>query len=99
MMYGSSHKERCVKFAEYLIAHRTTVRTTAAHFGISKSTVHKDVTQKLKTIHPTLYQQVHELLEQNKEERHLRGGEATKQKYLSRHEKSDHMPEISPQNA
>jgi putative DeoR family transcriptional regulator (stage III sporulation protein D) len=82
MMYCSSHKERCVRFAEFLIAHRTTVRATAAHFGISKSTVHKDVSQKLKTINPALHRQVQQILEQNKEERHLRGGEATKQKYL-----------------
>ena len=81
MMYGSSHKERCVKFAEYLIAHRTTVRTTAAHFGISKSTVHKDVTQTLKNINKSLYLDVKSVLSKNKEERHIRGGEATKKKY------------------
>jgi len=84
MIYVSPQKERCVKFAEYLIAHRTTVRATAAHFGISKSTVHKDVSQQLKKINPSLYWQVQELLEQNKTERHLRGGEATKKKYQLR---------------
>ena len=83
MMYGSSHKERCVKFAEYLIAHRTTVRTTAAHFGISKSTVHKDVTQTLKNVNKSLYLDVKSVLSKNKEERHIRGGEATKKKYCS----------------
>ena len=86
MMYCSPHKERCVRFAEFMIMHRTTVRATAAHFGISKSTVHKDVSQKLKMINPILYQQVQQILERNKEERHLRGGEATKNKYLMRND-------------
>lgn len=68
--------------AAYLVENRATVRATAKRFGISKSTVHKDVTQNLKKINPALYQQVQKILEQNKDERHLRGGEATKQKYL-----------------
>ena len=82
MMYISSGKERCVMLAAYLVENRATVRATAKRFGISKSTVHKDVTQNLKKINPALYQQVQKILEQNKDERHLRGGEATKQKYL-----------------
>ncbi|MBQ7338936.1 MAG: sporulation transcriptional regulator SpoIIID [Clostridia bacterium] len=81
-MYISSGKERCVMLAAYLVENRATVRATAKRFGISKSTVHKDVTQNLKKINPALYQQVQKILEQNKDERHLRGGEATKQKYL-----------------
>ena len=68
--------------AAYLVENRATVRATDKRFGISKSTVHKDVTQNLKKINPALYQQVQKILEQNKDERHLRGGEATKQKYL-----------------
>ncbi len=82
MMYISSSKERCVLLAVYLVENQTTVRATAKRFGISKSTVHKDITQNLKRINPALYLQVQKILEQNKDERHLRGGEATKQKYL-----------------
>ncbi len=81
MMYISSGKERCVILAAYLVENRTTVRAVATHFGISKSTVHKDITQNLKKINRTLYYQAKMILEQNKKERHLRGGEATKQKY------------------
>ena len=82
MMYISSNKERCVLLAMYLIENKTTVRATAKKFGISKSTVHKDITQNLKKNNSALYEQVQQILEQNKDERHLRGGEATKQKYL-----------------
>ena len=76
--------ERCEQLARYMLEHRATVRTTAQRFGISKSTVHKDVTQTLKKINPALWAAVKTVLEVNKNERHLRGGEATKQKYLSR---------------
>ena len=58
-----------------------TVRTAAKHFGISKSTVHKDLSQRLPKYNPLLYQQVREILEQNKRERHIRGGLATRKKY------------------
>ena len=81
-MYISSNKERCVIMASYMLENESTVRAVAKRFGISKSTVHKDVTQNLKTVNPELYNKVHELLEKNKQERHLRGGEATKQKFL-----------------
>ncbi len=81
MMYISSDKERCVLLATYLVENHTTVRAVAAHFGISKSTVHKDITQHLKYVNRTLYEEAKLVLEQNKKERHLRGGEATKQKY------------------
>lgn len=67
----------------YLVENRTTVRATAQQFNISKSTVHKDVTKVLRRVNPALYEQVQRVLEQNKDERHLRGGEATKEKYLS----------------
>lgn len=66
----------------YLVENRTTVRATAQQFNISKSTVHKDVTKVLRRVNPALYEQVQRVLEQNKDERHLRGGEATKKKYL-----------------
>ena len=66
----------------YLVENRTTVRATAQQFNISKSTVHKDVTQVLRRVNPALYEQVQRVLEHNKDERHLRGGEATKKKYL-----------------
>ena len=74
-------KERCEAFAEYLIENGATVRQTAAKFGISKSTVHKDLSMKLKYINRAQYNLVKEILELNKSERHIRGGEATKRKY------------------
>ena len=78
-IYG---KERCEAFAEYVIETGATVRQTASHFGISKSTVHKDLSVKLKYYNRTLYNTVKKILELNKSERHIRGGEATKRKYL-----------------
>lgn len=81
-MYISSNKERCVIIASYMLENKTTVRATAKKFGISKSTVHKDMTYKLKNTNKELYTQVQELLAINKNERHIRGGEATKQKFL-----------------
>ncbi len=84
MICTKSGKERCIVLAEYLIEHKTTVRKVASHFGISKSTVHKDITQNLKKINLSLYENVKEILEINKKERHLRGGEATKNKYKKR---------------
>ena len=75
-------RERSEILAEYVIETGATVRTAASYFGISKSTVHKDLTYKLKRINPSLYRRVAEILLHNKEERHLRGGEATRKKYL-----------------
>ena len=75
-------KERCEALAEYVIETGATVRTTAAYFGISKSTVHKDLTHKLRYTNRNLYSAVKEILNLNKSERHLRGGEATRRKYL-----------------
>ena len=77
-------KERCEALAEYVIETGATVRRAAAHFGISKSTVHKDITGKLRFYNANLYKNVKEVLDLNKSERHLRGGEATKRKYQSR---------------
>lgn len=83
MMYFSSGKERCVTLGTYLVENKATVRAVAAHFGISKSTVHKDVTETLKSVNKALYQQVKDILNVNKSERHIRGGEATRNKYRS----------------
>ena len=87
-MYISTNKERCVIIASYMLENKSTVRAVAKRFGISKSTVHKDVTQNLKMVNVELYKQIHDLLEKNKQERHLRGGEATKQKFLKMKENS-----------
>ena len=74
-------EERAVAAAEYIIENKATVRAAAKQFGVSKSTVHKDVSERLAKISPGLYRDVKSVLERNKLERHLRGGEATKQKY------------------
>ncbi|MBQ8790559.1 MAG: sporulation transcriptional regulator SpoIIID [Ruminiclostridium sp.] len=67
--------------AEYIIENNATVRSTAKQFGISKSTVHQDVTSRLEKLNPELHKRVGEVLKKNKEERHIRGGLATKLKY------------------
>ena len=74
-------KERVCKLAVYLIETGLTVRAAAKYFGISKSTVHKDLSQRLKQYNYTLYVQVRQVLDLNKKERHIRGGLATKRKY------------------
>lgn len=81
-----SDKERAVQLGEYMLLHKATVRATAKAFGISKSTVHKDLTERLPELSPKLYRGVREILEENKRERHIRGGLATKHKYEKRHE-------------
>lgn len=83
-LYVYSIEERCVILANYLVDNRATVRAVAKAFGVSKSTVHKDVTQVLKDVDTNLYLQVKEILEINKSERHIRGGEATRAKYINR---------------
>lgn len=75
-------EQRAVILGEYILDTGATVRAAAKVFGISKSTVHKDVTVRLKSEEPTLYRQVKTVLEKNKQERHIRGGMATRQKYL-----------------
>lgn len=77
----SDIERRAVELAEYIIDNKATVRAAAKHFGISKSTVHKDLSERLRGYNVTLYTQVKDILEKNKAERHLRGGEATKRKY------------------
>ena len=80
-----SIEERAVKLARYIIDSKDTVRGTAKKFGISKSTVHKDVTERMKKINPILAKNVREILDENKAERHIRGGMATKLKYEKNH--------------
>lgn len=79
-------EERAMEIANYIIENNATVRQTAKAFGISKSTVHKDCTDRLRQINPTLAREVRSILEINKQERHIRGGMATKEKYLQKHE-------------
>ncbi len=78
---AGSKQERCVSLAQYMIDNKATVRNAGRVFGISKSTVHQDITVRLERVNPELHRQVRELLEQNKQERHIRGGLATKRKY------------------
>ena len=75
-------EERAVAIANYIIETGATVRQTAKKFGISKSTVHKDVTQRLKSVNPALALEARKVLDINKSERHIRGGMATREKYL-----------------
>ena len=74
-------EERTIEVAQYIIDNKATVRSAAKKFGISKSTVHKDVSERLININPRLYREVKEVLEVNKNERHIRGGMATRRKY------------------
>lgn len=85
----SSIKERTIALARYIIENKCTVRTAAKHFGISKSTVHKDLTERLPGIRRDLFKSVREVLDENREERHIRGGQATKEKYLKRQMKTN----------
>lgn len=79
-------EERAVEIAEYIIETKATVRQTAKKFGVSKSTVHKDCTERLEQINPSLASEARKVLDVNKQERHIRGGLATKEKYLHQHE-------------
>ena len=74
-------EKRACDLAVYIIEHQTTIRAAAKVFGISKSTVHKDLTERLKRCNHGLYLQVKQILEVNKAERHIRGGNATRNKY------------------
>ena len=74
-------EERAINVANYIIEHNATVRQAAKAFGISKSTVHKDVTERLECINPFLAGEARKVLDVNKSERHIRGGMATKEKY------------------
>lgn len=74
-------EERACELAVYIIETGATVRTAARHFGVSKSTVHKDLSQRLPQYNKVLYKQVRQVLDENKAQRHIRGGMATKRKY------------------
>ena len=87
-MKGISIDERAIELAHYIIDSKDTVRGTAKKFGISKSTVHKDVSERLKKINPVLAREVRIILDENKAERHIRGGMATKLK-------SSHLNKLS----
>ena len=77
----NAFKERAITLGEYIIENKATVRKAANRFNISKSTVHKDVAERLKNLDPDLYLEVREILKINKQERHIRGGLATRRKY------------------
>lgn len=80
-MVTEQPNDRAVILGTYIVERRCTVRAAASRYGISKSTVHKDVTERLSVENPALARQVKEILQQNRNERHLRGGMATKEKY------------------
>lgn len=90
-------EERAVRLAQYIIEKDATVRQAAKGFAISKSTVHKDVTQRLKQISPKLYEQVKKVLEKNKQERHIRGGLATKESMSTSGRKKSFQAGIVPE--
>ena len=73
--------DRCLELGEHIAKNSATIRATAKKFGVSKSTVHKDVSVRLRKLNPFLYGQVQKVLEVNKKERHIRGGIATRKKY------------------
>ena len=77
-------EDRVIEIANYIVDNHATVRQAATKFGISKSTVHKDVSDRLKNLNSCLAKEVRIILDQNKEERHIRGGLATKDKYMKR---------------
>lgn len=86
-MKGNSIEERAVKLAEYIINSKDTVRGAAKKFGVSKSTVHKDIAFRLLNINYALAKEVRKVLDENKAERHIRGGQATKMKYIKQKDK------------
>ena len=91
-MLKSTADERTIIFAEYIISTGATVRSAAARYCVSKSTVHKYITERLRQIDPALHAEVKSVLERNKAQRHLRGGDATRRKYLLLRE-TEKLPE------
>lgn len=92
LRFGEFHHagpERCIELARYMLEKKTTVRDASRQFGVSKSTVHKDVTVRLQQVSPSLYREVRELLDLNKQERHIRGGLATRRKYARRRSEAE----------
>lgn len=77
-------EERAVELGEYIVENKSTVRAAAKQFGISKSTVHSDVSNRLQKVSPALYVEVKKVLDNNKAQRHIRGGLATREKYLKK---------------
>ncbi len=82
-------ENRIIETAEYIASTKCTVRDASKHFGISKSTVHKDMSERLVNVNANLYEEISKILKYNKKVRHIRGGEATKRKYLSIKETND----------
>lgn len=78
---GENNQERCVTLGHYIVENNATVRAAAKQFGISKSTVHQDITARLAQVNRQLHDEVKAVLDKNKQERHLRGGQATRKKY------------------
>ena len=89
-------EKRACDLAVYILQTGATVRAAAQHFGISKSTVHKDLTQRLRQYNVSLYSQVREVLDENKRQRHIRGGLATKRKYENKAPKTNTLSETDP---
>ena len=81
-------EERAIEIANYMIENNATVRQAAKNFGISKSTVQKDVTERLEQVNPSLAAEARKVIDVNKSERHIRGGMATKEKYAHQHEQA-----------
>lgn len=81
-------EERAIEIANYMIENNATVRQAAKNFGISKSTVHKDVTERLEQVNPALAAEARKVIDVNKSERHIRGGMATKEKYAHQHQQA-----------
>lgn len=81
-MRFNNTEQRCIALGEYIVEHKATVRQAAEVFGISKSTVHMDVTRRLQQFSPALADDVNAVLQENKAQRHIRGGIATREKYL-----------------
>lgn len=81
-------EERAIEIANYIIENNATVRQAAKNFGISKSTVHKDVTERLEQVNPALAAEARKVIDVNKSERHIRGGMATKEKYAHQHQQA-----------
>ncbi len=86
-------EQRAEELAVYIIENRATIRAAAKHFGVSKSTVHKDLSERLREGNRSLWQEVKKILEQNKAERHIRGGNATREKYEKRRAAAPSAPE------
>ena len=86
-MYNNDIKDRSIIFADYIIENNATIRNCAKHFGIAKSTVHYDLKYRLPKIKLTKYLIVKEILDKNFQEKHLRGGEATRIRYLEKNQK------------